>query len=265
MSRMSTRDRSRAGRVLATVALLALTNGVARPQVASAPAGKTDGGKITGLVLGEGKPLPFVQVSLNQAGGGSQGQTKTSADGRFSVSGLQPGVYLISVYAPAFQSDDLENGRIIARVGDDVTIRLDRGGVITGRVTDEKNRPVVAVAVSADRIRDEEGRSRRNSSSSMDAFTDDQGVYRLFGLPAGTFVVHAGQTRYMFRAGPTRTHRRRRSTIRRPPGPPRVRSKSDSARRCLASTSSSVARRAFTCPEGCWELLRTADSSERWC
>jgi hypothetical protein len=65
--------------------------------------------------------------------------------------------------------------------------------VITGRVTDQFGEPIVGVRISAERVRDAEGKSA-TSAVSLNAWnasrlTDDRGVYRIFGLEAGAYVV----------------------------------------------------------------------------
>ena len=75
-----------------------------------------------------------------------------------------------------------------------VTLRLPRGAVITGVVLDVDGQPAAGIAVSAlarryigtpGERRYLSGRARRVSPS------DDRGVYRIYGLPAGEYVVAA--------------------------------------------------------------------------
>jgi protocatechuate 3,4-dioxygenase beta subunit len=73
-------------------------------------------------------------------------------------------------------------------------IRLVRGGLITGRVLDDLGDPLPLMNVAAFRLR------RSGTSVTFERFrasqTDDLGEYRLFGLPAGEFVVAAAPGRY---------------------------------------------------------------------
>src|SRR6185503_10489487 len=67
--------------------------------------------------------------------------------------------------------------------GDDVTIRLVKGGVITGRVTSANGEPVIAVRVSAvpARTMDTLAPDTPRPSSSRpgsERLTDERGVYR---------------------------------------------------------------------------------------
>jgi hypothetical protein len=67
-----------------------------------------------------------------------------------------------------------------------------KGGVITGKVVTADNDPVVAVRVRALRIRDLNGRRPARLELSPDRLTDDRGIYRIFGLLPGTYLVYAG-------------------------------------------------------------------------
>jgi hypothetical protein len=69
-----------------------------------------------------------------------------------------------------------------------------KGGVITGSVSNFYGTPVVTVRVRAVRIRDAEGR-RANPVTPIgqpDWKTDDRGVYRIYGLQPGSYLVYAG-------------------------------------------------------------------------
>src|SRR5262249_4529256 len=85
---------------------------------------------------------------------------------------------------------------IYYRPGDQVTIRMTKGGVITGKVTDSQGQPAVQIPVQAIRLRDEKGRPARQVakpfSTSEGANTDDRGIYRLHGLEPGVYLVSAG-------------------------------------------------------------------------
>jgi len=125
---------------------------------------------------------------------------QTDDDGSFSVEGLAPGAYSISVAAPAYivvsgLIDD-DGKPIYYRPGDQVTIRMTKGGVITGKITDSQGQPAVQIPVQAVRLRDEKGRAARQTtkpfSNSEGAKTDDRGIYRLYGLEPGVYLVSAG-------------------------------------------------------------------------
>jgi hypothetical protein len=67
--------------------------------------------------------------------------------------------------------------------------------VITGRVTDETGEPLVGVRVVPQRLRDLEGKeasSRFNTFDGLGWMTDDRGIYRVYGLPPGVYLVSVG-------------------------------------------------------------------------
>jgi len=84
--------------------------------------------------------------------------------------------------------------RTTVPVSDASAIRLVRGGVITGRVLDDLGDPIPLMNVAAFRVR------RAGGSVAFERFrateTNDLGDYRLFGLPAGEFVLAAAPGRY---------------------------------------------------------------------
>ena len=78
------------------------------------------------------------------------------------------------------------------RIGDSVNLQLTRGGVITGVVTNALGEPVIGVRVRATMIRDAKGQRPPMPFFGPDQSTDDRGIYRLYGLVPGTYLVSAG-------------------------------------------------------------------------
>ena len=178
------------------------------------PASKrSTGGTITGRVLLDGVPTGEIHVScspLRQVSGSMNFSAmiarneseETDDDGSFAVEGLEPGAYAVSVMAPGYVAAsgliDQDGKPIYYRPGDQVTIRMIKGGVITGKVTDAHGQPVVQVPVHAVRLRDEKGRPARSGSKLFGIsgtgqdHTDDRGIYRLYGLEPGVYLVNAG-------------------------------------------------------------------------
>lgn len=157
-------------------------------------------GSITGRVVNEnGQPLPHARVSVAAVQqGSSSGRTKTRRDGTFRVTGLDPVPYRILIDVPGYlrigeQGPELGPSGRQYKVGDSVTFTFVRGGVITGTVTNATGDPVIGIAVRARRIRDQ--KDQRPAAAvpfSREITTDDRGVYRIYGLPAGTYTVAAG-------------------------------------------------------------------------
>lgn len=132
--------------------------------------------------------------------------------GRYVVSNLDPGVYRIAASAPGFiQEYDFTapaSSQPLYRPGDSVTLRLTRGGVVTGRVVDTEGSAVVGARVTAVRVRDLSGRPAQDNAFEFfrprERRTDDRGVYRLYGLTPGSYIVLVGgKPQFNFSARPT--------------------------------------------------------------
>lgn len=188
--------------LFAFVALCALRAGAQEAQAAPTPESVRPKGTITGRVVGEdGQPLNGARVlaMANRGGGVSSGSAVTGADGAFKIEGLEVAPYSVTAQAPgAFDAAQLEyerGARVFHRPGDDVLIRVMRGGVITGRVTDARGEPAAGVRVNLVRVRTPEGTRVKEVNrymSTLERTTDDRGVYRSYGLLPGVYVVSAG-------------------------------------------------------------------------
>jgi len=162
------------------------------------------GGTITGRVINdEGTGMPNVPVNIIRASAGRRadsghGNTKvvTDKDGNFRATGLSPGLYAVDaprikeyVMRPLTAAENQEQRYY--RVGDNVTVTLVKGGVITGRVTNSDGQPMVGLNVRATMVRDAEGFSVREAPRGETQPTDDRGIYRIFGLRPGSYIVGA--------------------------------------------------------------------------
>jgi protocatechuate 3,4-dioxygenase beta subunit len=80
---------------------------------------------------------------------------------------------------------------------ENINFALARGGVITGKVTDADGRPVIQQQVYIYLAADFEQRRGQQLSPQYfavaSAFTDDRGIYRVFGLMPGRYNVAAGR------------------------------------------------------------------------
>jgi Carboxypeptidase regulatory-like domain len=125
----------------------------------------------------------------------------TDAEGRYRITDVAPGAYRVSVFAPAYavegERDSFRPGKTINLADGDnaegIDFALARGAVITGKVTDDKDRPVIAAPVIAYKFDADGDRQRLNLFDPMYMRweTDDRGVYRIFGLEAGRYLVVA--------------------------------------------------------------------------
>jgi protocatechuate 3,4-dioxygenase beta subunit len=153
-------------------------------------------GTISGQVVNDsGQPLANALVGIRAYLVGEPGRTTTTdSEGKFQVSGLDPVVYLVSASFPAYVSaprDPDINPIGYYRVGDSVRLEMVKGGVITGTVTRSAGEAVVAMPVRAYLIRDSKGQPSRYGAPFREQTTDDRGVYRIYGLQSGTYVVAA--------------------------------------------------------------------------
>jgi Carboxypeptidase regulatory-like domain len=161
---------------------------------AAQKASEQQANSITGRVMNEsGQPMPNASVSISGTGRQrpEHRNTSTDDDGKFRVDDLLRGVYSVSAQVRGYVMARDALGPTYYRPGDSVTLVLKKGGVITGTVTDSAGEPVVGVQVIAILLRDLEGHPTQGMGSGIPRYTDDRGVYRLFSLPAGVYVVAA--------------------------------------------------------------------------
>jgi uncharacterized protein (DUF2141 family) len=115
----------------------------------------------------------------------------TDGNGRFTCDRLPPGRYSIAASRDGWMTGRPSHPIPVApnqRV--DVVIRMARGAVITGTVMDASGQPAVNVRVLALRQAVTNG-ERRLIAAGEGGTSDDRGVYRIFGLPAGDYLVGA--------------------------------------------------------------------------
>lgn len=164
---------------------------------------KAQTGAITGRVVTEdGEGLPNVMISLAAVSResrlpqtiSSRNQTSSDEDGNFKFTGLAEGSFVINVgIARSYIRKPLPVNEtqvpVYYRPGDNVTITMVKGGVITGRVTNIAGEPLIGAQVSVEMVRDASGRPVRTSGGGRSRHTDDRGVYRHYGLTPGSYIV----------------------------------------------------------------------------
>lgn len=168
-------------------------------------------GSIKGRVVGDdGRPMANVPVIATPLGrsaarrpgafgqGGQGSQTTTDDDGAFELEGLAPASYVISASAPGYITPppiEDENSYGVYRAGDVANITLARGGVITGRVVNASGNALTGVSVNAIRVGGLDGEADNQlvfQNFGRGWRTDDRGVYRIYGLVPGSYVIQAG-------------------------------------------------------------------------
>lgn len=184
---------------LALVLFAAASSSTAQqPSVSKAGTDAARTGSITGRVLADdGRPMPNaaiftygIGVPSSPAGG------TTDADGNFQVQDLRPGVYGVQASAPGYvvvPDAGAEAGSPhYYRIGESVNLTMIKGGVITGTVTDANGEPVIAAGVRALRVTKPSERQTGVNRYAAPRATDDRGVYRLYGLEPGVYVIVVG-------------------------------------------------------------------------
>ncbi|HKP35981.1 MAG TPA: carboxypeptidase-like regulatory domain-containing protein, partial [Pyrinomonadaceae bacterium] len=170
-------------------------------------------GAISGRVTIAGKGAAnitvaaYSQETINQRK--SVARAVTDGEGRYRLTGLPPAQYQVASLTPDLtpaeqnQVNDFSgmfgaaSKSITLAAGEEVEnvdLKLVRGGVITGRVTDANNKPVVEEQITLVPV-DDNGNLRniRTQFFGNDLYqTDDRGVYRIYGLAPGRYKVSAG-------------------------------------------------------------------------
>jgi hypothetical protein len=158
------------------------------------------------LVTDEETPQPVRRAEVRAfAPGAGPRTTTTDAMGRFRFANLPLGRYTIEASKPGFVRAAY-GARRPDRPGTPVTLtdsqktqalqmRMARGSVITGRIVDEFGQPAQGARVRAQQVRVVNGERTLSDVPTPGALfgetVDDRGVYRLYGLPAGDYVVSA--------------------------------------------------------------------------
>jgi protocatechuate 3,4-dioxygenase beta subunit len=164
-------------------------------------------GSISGVVLvstaeGSTQPARLARVSVSGAGLAGERMALTDDAGRFTIAWLPAGDYTVMATKPAFLSMfygakrsgatgvpvHVDAGRPVT--GIDIT--LPRGAVVSGIVIDPEGVPAAGVRVQLQAFTRREGERVLTSVASIgQPMTDDHGVYRLYGIRPGTYVISA--------------------------------------------------------------------------
>ena len=162
---------------------------------------------ITGVVMSDEatpQPLRRATVTLMSTDAPVVKTVFTDAAGRFAVPELPAGRYSLSATKGGYvrmsygarRHDrpgtpvNLHEGQQLAGL----SLRLPRGGVIAGRILDENGGPAASVQVRLLQYRMQLGERTLMPAlggSLMGETTDDRGMYRLYGLPPGEYLVAA--------------------------------------------------------------------------
>jgi hypothetical protein len=164
---------------------------------------KEPGGSITGRVTTDGNPVAgavivlLVGTSHGSQDEGALARARTDQDGRYHIADIPSGTYRVRPLVPAYvdvEAGASGGGSVRVPSGAEVNgvdFSLVRGGVITGRVTDQNGAPLLRQSVNLYSI-DEQGRPQRAFPQIGGPATDDRGIYRIYGLSPGTYIASVG-------------------------------------------------------------------------
>lgn len=198
---------------------LALHTTVASQQVRDAATARpvlSGTSSVGGIVVTDetpNRPLRRVTVTLTETGGAIMTRMAISNDtGRFMFRDLPAGRYLITANLPPYLSTAYGAKRVagpgsvqtgtalVLKDGqqiNDVSIRLMKGGVITGVIRDIDGAPAGGAFVQMSYFARSAATGERQLvsysglSGGAGVSTDDRGVYRIYGLPPGEYIVSA--------------------------------------------------------------------------
>jgi hypothetical protein len=121
--------------------------------------------------------------------------------GRFELSNLEPGWYQLQVWSKGFALTRSESIRVRAGSSiEGVTIPIQYGATIRGRVIDDLDRPISGAAISlhtnnlaaVEFLRDREW----STASKLSTYTDNDGVFQLTDVSEGAYQVQVNHSEY---------------------------------------------------------------------
>jgi hypothetical protein len=158
-------------------------------------------GSIAGIVTLQGAATPVRRAQVTLTGTELRGQrsTTTNEQGKFSFVGLPAGRFNLNVTKPGYVTISygakrpgrqgtpiqLADGQTI----DNANINLPKGSVITGVVVDENGEPSPNTTVRTFRYVLQNGQKTLQQAGQNQ--TDDRGIYRVFQLQPGDYMVSA--------------------------------------------------------------------------
>jgi hypothetical protein len=165
----------------------------------------------TVLAADTGAPVRRAQVRATANDGRDNRVVLTDDQGRFELKDLLGGRYSLTANRTGFVSLTYGQRRPNERgtpvevapggVVDKIAFGLPRGGVITGRLTDEAGDPLADAQVQVMRSSFTPNGRRLLPAGRMDT-TDDQGSFRVHGLAPGDYVVSATMRNQMMGGPP---------------------------------------------------------------
>src|SRR5687767_9690982 len=169
--------------IVCTLLLLIPVVGVRSQGAADKAASSTISGKVT--VGGKGLQGIVVALAISDQYRSNFRPTRfrstTDVDGNYRITNVPPGSYDVIAASPTYVPTEGRKSLIVNKneTVENIDITLERGGVITGKVTDADGRPVIEEMVYFSAIK-----TTRPLPYFRNVRTDDRGVYRAYGVPA---------------------------------------------------------------------------------
>ena len=168
-----------------------------------APGAGQSGAVVTGTLISADAGAPVRKAQVRLVGTTSKLTITTVSDpsGTFSFANVPSGEYLLKAWKPGYldivlgarrPGRNMPGTRLAISPGqrlEGLALRIPRGGVISGIVTDEFGDPALGVPVRAMKVTFDNG--RRSVYPSGNATTDDLGGYRIASLEPGDYYVSA--------------------------------------------------------------------------
>ncbi len=161
----------------------------------------TGTGVIAGVVVTEGSGAPVRRARVNLSASELRGgrSTTTTNEGKFSFGSLPAGRYTLAASKPGYVNITFGAKRpgrpgtpiqlVDAEKMEKATISLPRGAVVTGVVMDEHGEASPGTQVRVMRYVMRTGEKTLEQSGQDQ--TDDRGIYRIYGLQPGDYIVNA--------------------------------------------------------------------------
>jgi len=159
------------------------------------------------VVLDDATPQPVrrARVTVASLQGGATKWTMTDASGQFVIADLPAGRYTITAAKPGivratYGAKRFDRPGTPVSVADgqhaaNLVLKMLRGAVLTGVIRDENGQPAPGVRVQAQQFRVQNGERMlmavAGGSGELTDTTDDRGMYRIFGLGPGEYVLSA--------------------------------------------------------------------------
>jgi hypothetical protein len=146
-----------------------------------------------------GRPIRSAEVRLRSANGRDSRVVTTDASGSYEIRDLTPGQWTLKASKAGFvsqlfgQNHPLEAPAVIELANGQrftANVALMRGGAISGQIQNEYGEGIPGARVQAMRTKMVRGERQLAATGETDQ-TDDRGVFRVYGLPPGSYYVMA--------------------------------------------------------------------------